>query len=101
MAEEKDMELEGAADEIDVVTLTDEEGNETEFEVIGTIENGGKLYYALAPLAEDNEEYYIFISTKDENGEEILSTVEDDEEFDRIADIFEDEFFSEADYDAE
>ena len=47
MAEDKDLELEGANDEIDVVTLTDEEGNETEFEVIGTIENGGKLYYAL------------------------------------------------------
>ena len=29
---------------------------------------------------------------KDENGEEILVSIEDDEEFDRIADIFDDEF---------
>lgn len=87
-------------EEIEVVTLTDEEGTETEFEVLGTLEDGGKLYYALAPLAEEAEEYYLFVASKDENGEDILSTVEDDEEFDRIADIFEDEFFSETDYDA-
>ncbi|MBR2482175.1 MAG: DUF1292 domain-containing protein, partial [Oscillospiraceae bacterium] len=28
----------------------------------------------------------------DEDGEDILETIEDDEEFDRIADIFDDEF---------
>ena len=38
---------------------------------------------------------------KDENGEEFLITIEDDEEFDKAADAFEDEFMSEIDYDAE
>ena len=28
----------------------------------------------------------------DENGDDILETIEDDDEFDRIADIFDDEF---------
>ncbi len=37
---------------------------------------------------------------KDENGEEILVSIEDDEEFDRIADIFDDEF-ADIDYDME
>ena len=99
MADEKN--TEPLNDEkIDVVTLTDEDGTETEFEVLGTVEDGGKLYYALTPLKEETEEYYLFVASQDENGDDILSTVDDDEEFDRIADIFEDEFFSETDYDA-
>ena len=49
----------------------------------------------------DEEEYVILKVDKDENGEEYLSTIEDDEEFDKAADAFEDEFMSEIDYDAE
>ena len=30
--------------------------------------------------------------TVDENGEDMLETIEDDDEFERIADIFDDEF---------
>ena len=88
-------------EEITVVTLTDDDGVDKDFEVLGTLEDGGKLYYALAPADEDTDEYYLFVEEKDENGETFLSTVDDDEEFDRIADIFDDEFFSETDYDAE
>ena len=36
---------------------------------------------------------------KDENGEDSLVTVDDDEEFDNIADIFDDQFSEEIDYD--
>ena len=39
--------------------------------------------------------------TKDENGEDVLSTIDDDEEFDLVADAFDDAVFSEVDYDAE
>ena len=41
---------------------------------------------------EESEEYVILKYGVDENGEDILETIEDDEEFDRIADIFDDEF---------
>ena len=79
------------ADEIfdaqDLITLTDEEGNEEQFEVIASLEIDGVMYYALMPVA-DNE-----------NGEEILSTIEDDDEYERVADAFDDEVFSEIDYD--
>jgi len=101
MADEKNLPIEEDGEYIDVVTLTDEDGNDTEFEVVGTLEQDGKVYYALAPLENEDGEFFVFVLTKDENGEDILSTVDDDEEFDRIADIFEDEFFSEADYDQE
>ena len=88
-------------EDANVITLTDEEGNESDFEFIGRIELGENTYVALVPVDGDEEEYVILKVDKDENGEEYLSTIEDDEEFDKAADAFEDEFMSEIDYDAE
>lgn len=87
----------------EVYTLTDEEGNESQFELLGSREFDGNTYLALAPLddSEENGEYVILKEDKDENGESILVTIEDDDEFDRIADIFDDELFGEVDYDEE
>lgn len=88
--------------EAEVFTLTDEDGNEIQFEQIGICELDGTLYHALVPIGEDGnadgEEYVILKSEIDEDGEEFLITIEDDEEFDRIADMFEDSF-AEMDYD--
>ncbi len=88
--------------ETEIFTLTDEEGNESEFELIGKLVINDEQYVALLP--EDGEddkevEYVILKLSKDENGEELLVTIDDDEEFDAVADAFEDEFFSEIDYD--
>ncbi len=92
----------------DIVTLIDEDGVESDYEIIDSIEVDNVLYYALVPCTDDNgkdpEEYTILKSEieKNENGEEeeILVTLDDDEEFDRIADIFDDEF-ADIDYDME
>jgi len=88
----------------EVYTLTDEEGNEGEYEQIGIAEIDGHVYHALIPLDENGnesgEEYIILRTETDENGEEYLATIEDDDEFDRVADLFDDEF-SEIDYDAD
>lgn len=84
-------------------TLTDEEGNESEFELIATCELEGIAYYALIPADEgDNEyaEYVVLRREKDEDGEDVLVTIEDDDEFDRVADYFDDLLQSEIDYDA-
>lgn len=83
-------------------TLTDESGKELHFEFLGREEVDGVIYLALLPL-EDNDrgEYVILKYETDENGEESLITIDDDDEFDKIADLFEDELFSEMDYDAE
>ena len=40
--------------EVEIYTLQDEEGNEHEFELIGTCERNGVTYYAMIP-AEENE----------------------------------------------
>lgn len=80
----------------EIYTLTDEDGNELTFALLGTLEHEGNVYKALIPVDEDgkeeSDEYVILKCTEDENGEEMLETIEDDDEFDRIADIFDDEF---------
>ena len=83
-----------------IVTLTDlEDGSEKEFELIGEGELNGVHYYALAPLEEDNGEYYIFRGTEEENGDITFETIEDDKEFEAVEDYFNDLLFSDFDYD--
>lgn len=83
------------------VTLTDEEGNENDFYVIGDLEVEGKTYIALEPIENEDDEYVILRIEIDENGDETLVTIDDDDEFDRAADAFEDEFMDEIDLDDE
>lgn len=85
-------------------TLTDEEGNELQFEVIGAAELKGVKYYAMIPVddqpdEEDVYEYVILKEEKDEDGEDMLVTIDDDDEFDDVADYFDDMLSDEADYD--
>lgn len=90
------------ADELfedDIYILTDEEGNENKFELQGSLELDGVTYLALIPIDETDDEFVILKVETDEDGEEILVTIDDDDEFDKIADIFQDELFSNIDYD--
>lgn len=86
-------------------TLTDEEGNEIEFELIGVTEYKDNTYYAMIPVEDENKEtdgfteYVILRVDTDEDGETTLNTLEDDEEFDDVADLFDDMFSEEIDYD--
>ena len=85
--------------ETEIFTLTDDEGNESEFELIGNLEIDGNTYVALIPVEGNDEEYVVLKVIEDENGDEILVTIDDDDEFDAVADKFEDEFMAEFDYD--
>ena len=81
------------------VTLIDEEGTETEFDVLGTIENEGNTYVALAPTESEENEYVILKVAYDEDGNENFVTIDDDDEFDAAAQLFNDEFMDESDLD--
>ena len=99
----KDMEL--AENEALFCTLTDEDGNEIDFEVIGEAELDGTVYYAMEPVdAEEAEdgviEYVLLKKVTDENGDDMFETIDDEAEFDKVAAYFDDLFDSEADYDA-
>lgn len=98
MADEKILDEEYFDTEI--YTLTDEEGNEEEFELIGKYMENGVTYNALIPADEkkQNGEYIILRREEDGEGNVFLATIEDDDEFDRIADIFDDSF-NDVDYD--
>jgi len=80
----------------EIYTLTDEDDNELNFALLGTLEHEGAVYKALIPVDENGEEesdeYVILKCDVDENGDDILVSIEDDDEFDTIADIFDDEF---------
>ncbi len=89
----------------EIFTLTDEEGNESEFELIASQEIDGTTYVALVPYdaakKDDAEQEYVVLKLiADENGEDLLVTIDDDDEFEKVAEIFEDMLFDEIDYDA-
>lgn len=81
--------------EPEVITLTDEEGNENDFELIASHEADGITYLALTPVEDNDEGEYVIlkVDTDSESGEEILVTIDDDDEFDKIADVFDDMLF--------
>ena len=98
--ENKNLE-EVANDELEssIITLTDEEtGEELDFELYARATIDDKTYFALVPCDEEADEYVILRATED--GEDIIfETIEDDDEFEKVEDYFNDLLFSEVDYD--
>ena len=91
--------LDEAEELIDIYTLTDEEtGEEIDFELLDEADIDGQHYVALAPLDEDAEEYVI-LKAIGEGDELDLISIEDDDEFERVEEYFNDKLFSEIDYD--
>lgn len=92
MAEELDN------NEIEVLTLTDEDGNDKDYEVVDTLEYEGDTYYALQEYFENVED----LDKRDENsdveililkrivedGEESFDTITDDDLFDKLSAMF-------------
>ncbi len=88
-------------DEAPVFTLTDEEtGEEKDFELLANGEIDGKRYFALTPADEESDEYVI-LRVLEDGDDIILESIEDDEEFEKAEDYFNDLFFNEIDYDAQ
>jgi uncharacterized protein YrzB (UPF0473 family) len=90
------------------VTLQDEDGVEREFEHIATLEDDGSTYVALVPTYESPEELLdsdgelvILKIVRDENGEELLSSIANYGEFDRISEKFEEMLGDEYDFEDE
>ncbi len=87
MADEKNM----VDEELDdVLILIDEEEQEHPFQMIDMVEVDGSQYAVLVPLEEgsDEEEAIILKIVVDENGEEVLYDIEDDEEWEKVVDIW-------------
>ena len=92
--EEEDLE------EVDIITLTDEEtGEDKEFELLAQATIDEKVYYALVPANEESEEYAILRVTED-GDDLVLESIDDDGEFEKVEDYFNDLLFNEVDYDS-
>ncbi len=81
-------------DEEETIVLTDEEGHEHEFTIIQVIKVEEKDYAILLPTEEaesDEEEGQAIILRidQDEAGDDILVEIEDEEEFERVAEAWE------------
>ena len=72
------------------VILTDEEGNEKEFEHIDTLEDSGTVYMAFIPaeLNLEEEAEVVILKIVEEDGEELLASVDDEEENLRLYNLF-------------
>ena len=93
----------------DFITVTDEDGNDFELELVDTLEHQGVTYYAMFPAVEedeatgepkdidaDDEEYgLVILKVIEENGEELLSTPDSDQELDEVYELFMERFFQE------
>ena len=75
-----------------IIELEDEEGNVTRFEFVDRAELNGTVYYALIPedYDENSEEAAEFVVLKETeiDGETMLATVDDDDEYQRVGAMF-------------
>ena len=83
----------------DFITITDEEGNSYELEKLSEedIEYEGRVYRAFLPVGENEDEIYemILFRIVEEDGEEILETIDDEAEMEAVYEIFMDRLFEE------
>lgn len=91
----------------DIIALMDEEGNQSEYKIVACAELDGVEYMALEPILDDPEEelmdaaelVFLKVSEEtDEDGEAFLDTIQDDEEFERVAEVFRDKLSEEYDF---
>ena len=82
----------------DFITITDDEGNEFELEVLSTLEYNGESYLAVIPAAHSQEELQLevtILKSVDEDGESILCVIEDEAELQAVYDLLMDSLYEE------
>ena len=78
----------------DIITLEDDDGVEYTFEVLDRIETDDARYVALLPVYDDPKKMLddngelVILRVAEENGEEYFEEIEDDDEYETIADAF-------------
>ena len=78
----------------DIINLTDEDGKEYTFEVLDAIESDDGRYLAMLPIYDDpakaleDSGELVIVKVHDEDGEEYLCPIDDDDEYEFVADAF-------------
>ena len=82
------------------ITVTDEDGQEIVLEFVSTLEYNGQTYQAFFPAETEGEEPdeedtgLVILKVIHEDGEDLLSTLDSDEELDAVYDLFMESLFS-------
>ncbi len=87
----------------DFITVTDEDGNDIELEFVDALEYNGVQYMAFFPAdmagddaaeGEEQEAELVILKVVVEDGEELLSTPDTDEELNEVYDRFMEQLFA-------
>ena len=79
-------------EEISILSLTDEEGNEVEFELIDSVDFEGAEYLILLPPEEEASEIVILEVEPHDDGTENYLTVDDERILNEVFAIFKERF---------
>lgn len=81
----------------DFMTIVDEDGTEYELEVLSSLEYNGCTYLAVIPagLEEDEDAEVSILKSVEEDGESILSAIEDDQELETVYQMIMDQLYEE------
>ena len=84
-----------------IYTLTDEDtGEEIDFQLIARATLDDVLYFALIPAEDEDADEYVILRVSEDGEDVILESLDDDDEFEKVEEYFNDLLFGEADYDA-
>ena len=86
------------------ITVTDEDGNDIELELLDVLEHKGQTYMAFFPAVpeeeadEESDDYgLVILKSVQEDGEELLSTLDSEEELTEVYDLFMEFLFQDED----
>ena len=80
----------------DFITITDEDGAEYELEVLTTLEYNGNTYLAAIPASEELDPEVLIFKSSEEDGENILSFIEDERELEAVNDLIMESLFQDS-----
>lgn len=79
--------------EPDIISVTDEDGNEILFELLERYENDNGVYVAITEYRDDAEDIVeadyevIILKVAEENGDEYLEEIEDEAKYNEVSEI--------------
>ena len=83
-----------------IYTLTDEDtGEEIDFQLIARATLDDVLYFALVPADDEECDEYVILRVSEDGEDVLLESIDDDDEFEKVEEYFNDLLFGEVDYD--
>ena len=82
------------------ITVTDEDGKELVLEFVDTLEHNGQTYQAFFPAEtegeneDDPDNGLVILKVIHEDGEDLFSTLDSDEEIDTVSELFMEQLFA-------